>query len=93
MAAVFVCNALNLPTDYENSSAYVAGWLKEIREDKREFLHCAADAQRIADHVLAYPRISLRQPALEPPLSHNFPEFLFFALAAVDHLAIPDWLC
>jgi antirestriction protein ArdC len=54
MAAAFVCNTLNLPTDFENHAAYVAGWLKKLREDKREILHCAADAQRIADYTLAY---------------------------------------
>lgn len=54
MATVFACNTLALPTDFENSSAYVAGWLRKLREDKRELLHCAADAQKIADHILAY---------------------------------------
>jgi antirestriction protein ArdC len=38
MAAVFVCNALNLPTDFQNHAAYVTGWLKKLREDKREVL-------------------------------------------------------
>jgi antirestriction protein ArdC len=35
MATVFVCNTLNLPTDFENYVAYVTNWLKKIPEDKR----------------------------------------------------------
>lgn len=54
MAAAFVCNTLNLPTDFENHAAYVAGWLKKLREDKREIFHATADAQRIADWTLGY---------------------------------------
>jgi hypothetical protein len=54
MAAVFVCNRLNLPTDFQNHAAYVAGWLKKLREDKRELLSCAADAERIAEYTLSY---------------------------------------
>ena len=53
MAAAFVCNMLILPTDFENHAAYVAGWLTKLREDRRELLHCVADAQKIADFVLA----------------------------------------
>jgi antirestriction protein ArdC len=63
MATVFVCNMLNLPTDFENHAAYVTNWLKKIREDKRELLSCAADAQRIAEYTLAfYPDFKSAQP-------------------------------
>lgn len=54
MAAAFVCNTLNLPTDFDNHAAYVASWLKKLREDKRELFRCAADAQKIADWTLSY---------------------------------------
>ena len=54
MAAAFVCNTLNLPTEFTNHAAYVSGWLRKLREDKRELLHCAADAQSISDYVLDY---------------------------------------
>jgi len=52
MAAAFVCNTLNLPTDFTNHAAYIAEWLKKLKSDKREIFHAAADAQRIADYVL-----------------------------------------
>jgi antirestriction protein ArdC len=61
MAASFVCNTLNLPTDFENHAAYIAGWLKKLRQDKRELFHAAADAQKIADYTLAYhPDLAVR---------------------------------
>jgi antirestriction protein ArdC len=66
MAAAFVCNTLNLPTDFSNHAAYVAGWLKKLKEDKRELLHCAADAQKIADWTIAYhPEYRLRIAAVK----------------------------
>jgi antirestriction protein ArdC len=67
MAAVFVCNALNLPMDFHNHAAYVAGWLKKVRQDKRELLSCAADADRIAEYTLAYhPEFSAKAPQHQP---------------------------
>lgn len=32
----------------------MAGWLKKLREDKRELLRCAADAEKIAHYTLTY---------------------------------------
>ena len=52
MAAVFVCNTLGLPTDFKNSAIYVAGWLRKLKQNKRELLRCSADAQKIADYIL-----------------------------------------
>jgi antirestriction protein ArdC len=54
MTAAFVCNTLNLPTDFQNHAAYVDGWLKKLRKDERELLRCCADAQKIATWVLDY---------------------------------------
>jgi antirestriction protein ArdC len=75
ISAGFVCNTLNLPTDFENHAAYVGGWLKKLRSDKRELFRCAAEAQRIADWVLAYhPQYAAR---VEPnrPASHHITAF------------------
>jgi antirestriction protein ArdC len=61
---VFVCNNLSLPTDFRNHAVYAATWLKRIREDKRELLSCAADAQRIAEYTLTFhPNFKSAQPA------------------------------
>jgi antirestriction protein ArdC len=35
-----------------NQAAYITGWLKKLRDDRRLMVHAAADAQRAADFVL-----------------------------------------
>jgi len=35
-----------------NQAAYVAGWLKKLRDDRRLVIHAASQAQRAADYVL-----------------------------------------
>lgn len=45
---------LNLPCDIPNHANYVASWAAKLREDKREIFRAAADAQRIADYLLAF---------------------------------------
>jgi Zincin-like metallopeptidase len=65
MAAVSVCNRINLPTDFQNHAAYVTGWLKKLREDKRELLSCTADAERIVQYTLSY-HPSFKDKSLAP---------------------------
>ena len=45
---------LGLPCDLPNHASYVASWLDALRQDKREIFRAAADAQRIADYLLAF---------------------------------------
>jgi antirestriction protein ArdC len=44
----------------ENSAAYLANWLKAIREDSRLLLQAAAQAQKAADHILGVEQITQR---------------------------------
>ena len=36
----------------ENRAAYVAGWLKQLRDDRKLLIHAAAQAQHAADYIL-----------------------------------------
>jgi antirestriction protein ArdC len=36
----------------ENSAAYIASWLQELKSDKTLIVHAAANAQKAADHIL-----------------------------------------
>jgi antirestriction protein ArdC len=36
----------------ENQAAYVAGWLKKLRDDRKLLIHAAAQAQQAADFIL-----------------------------------------
>ena len=40
--------------DFTNNAAYMAYWLKTLRSDRKEVFRAAADAQRIADYLLAF---------------------------------------
>ena len=50
-----VCTELGIADcDFSNNAAYVATWLEKLRSDRKEIFRAAADAQRIADYLLAF---------------------------------------
>jgi len=50
-----VCAELGIADcDFANNAAYVASWLETLRSDRKEIFRAAADAQRIADYLLAF---------------------------------------
>ncbi|MDA8249479.1 MAG: zincin-like metallopeptidase domain-containing protein [Rhodospirillales bacterium] len=52
---MMVCAELGIADcDFSNNAAYVAGWLERLRSDRKEIFRAAADAQRIADYLLAF---------------------------------------
>ena len=54
---VMVCAELGIAvsdSDFSNNAAYVASWLERLRSDRKEIFRAAADAQRIADYLLAF---------------------------------------
>jgi antirestriction protein ArdC len=52
---VMVCAELGIADcDFSINAAYVASWLEKLRSDRKEIFRAAADAQRIADYVLAF---------------------------------------
>ena len=38
---------------FTNGAAYIASWLETLRSDRKEIFRASADAQRIADYLLA----------------------------------------
>ena len=54
LASVFIGATLGLPCDIPNHASYLASWAQNLKEDKRELFRAAADAQRIADYLLAF---------------------------------------
>ena len=53
MGAAYLCAEAGITAAViENQAAYVAGWLKKLREDRKLIVHAAAQAQRAADYVL-----------------------------------------
>jgi len=52
---MMVCGELGIAgCDFSNNAAYVASWLEKLRSDRKEIFRAAADAQRIADYLLAF---------------------------------------
>ena len=54
IAQVMVCAELGIAEcEFTNGAAYIASWLETLRSDRKEIFRAAADAQRIADYLLA----------------------------------------
>jgi antirestriction protein ArdC len=50
-----ICAELGIADcEFTNGSAYVKSWLEALRSDRREIFRAAAEAQRIADYLLAF---------------------------------------
>ena len=53
MGAAYLCAESGIsPVVIENQAAYVAGWLKKLRDDRKLIVRAAAQAQHAADYVL-----------------------------------------
>lgn len=54
MAASFICASVHIDYDEitENSAAYLAGWLKVLKEDSKFIFKAAAEAQKAAHYIL-----------------------------------------
>jgi antirestriction protein ArdC len=53
MSAAYLCAEAGIsPAVIDNQAAYVGGWLKKLRDDRKLVVHAAAQAQRAADYVL-----------------------------------------
>jgi antirestriction protein ArdC len=54
IAQVMVCAELGIgECEFTNGAAYIASWLETLRSDRKEIFRASADAQRIADYLLA----------------------------------------
>jgi antirestriction protein ArdC len=55
ISQMMVCAELGIAgCDFSNNAAYLASWLEKLRSDRKEIFRAAADAQRIADYLLAF---------------------------------------
>ena len=57
MGAAFLCAEAGISNAViDNQAAYVAGWLKKLRDDRKLLIHAAAQAQHAADYILSKSR-------------------------------------
>ena len=53
MTAAYLCGIAGIANrTIDNSAAYIAGWLKQLRDHPKLIIHAAAQAQRACDYVL-----------------------------------------
>ncbi len=53
MGAAFLCAEAGISNAViDNQAAYLAGWLKKLRDDRRLLIHAAAQAQHAVDYIL-----------------------------------------
>src|SRR6202035_431047 len=56
MGAAYLCADAGISNAViANQAAYVAGWLKKLRDDRKLLVHSAAQAQHAADFILSRP--------------------------------------
>ena len=47
-----VCGAAGIPSDIEQSAAYIDGWRQALSDDPRLIVTAASAAQKAADYIL-----------------------------------------
>lgn len=52
LCAVFTCAKIGLSYNLENHTAYLDSWLKEFKENPKELLHAASEANRVSNSIL-----------------------------------------
>ncbi len=53
MGAAFLCGFVGIENiTLNNSAAYIQGWLKALKDDKKLVIMAAAQAQKAADYIL-----------------------------------------
>jgi len=53
MGAAFLCGHCGIEQrTLENSAAYIQGWLKALKDDRKLLVHAASQAQKAADYIL-----------------------------------------
>jgi antirestriction protein ArdC len=53
MGAAFLCGDCGIEQNtIENSAAYIQGWMKVLKDDKKLLVHAASQAQKAADYIL-----------------------------------------
>jgi antirestriction protein ArdC len=54
MGAAMLCGNVGIENrTIDNSAAYIAGWLKALKSDKKFVIQAAAQAQKAVDYILS----------------------------------------
>ena len=51
MTSAFLCSSVGIENTIDNSAAYIQGWIKALKENKKMILIAASQAQKAADYI------------------------------------------
>jgi antirestriction protein ArdC len=69
LGAAFLCSEAGIsPPVIENQAAYLAGWLKARKDDRRAIVVAAAQAEKAVDLILGHSRDHSEEDARSPVL-------------------------
>lgn len=51
MTSAFICSSVGIENTIDNSAAYIQGWSKALKENKKMILIAASQAQKAADYI------------------------------------------
>ena len=63
LASYAIGSMIGLPCNVPNHASYLQSWIEVLKQDRREIFHAAAEAQRIADYILAFHPDYAEKPA------------------------------
>jgi antirestriction protein ArdC len=52
ISACFLCSSVGIEQTFDNSAAYIKGWLKKLKDDKKLIVRAASAAKRSAEYIL-----------------------------------------
>ena len=61
ISTVYLMGLFGISTEkcFDNSAAYIQGWLKPLQDDKKMFLSAASDAKKVMDYIMKYDKIEV----------------------------------
>lgn len=52
ISACFLCSTVGIEQTFDNSTAYIKGWLEKLKNDKKLIVYAASQAKKSADYIL-----------------------------------------
>lgn len=52
LGALFLCNRCNITTTFDNSAAYINGWLKALKQNPQWLFNCSTQASKAVEFIL-----------------------------------------
>ncbi|MDX9744503.1 MAG: zincin-like metallopeptidase domain-containing protein [Arcobacteraceae bacterium] len=54
ISSAFLCNFVKIENTFDNSAAYIHGWSKALKDNKKMIILAASQAQKVSDYILSF---------------------------------------